>query len=117
MTFDGSAFLRVANELAHNSDDEASLRTAVGRAYYAVFLQARERLGIHGQRRRIHGIVIGRLKSADPVAGNQLDKLEALRGAADYDLVVQDPLHQNWQSNWRDASNYARHIARRLARL
>ena len=117
MSFDPNDFLRVADGLAQGSDDEASLRTAVGRAYYGVFLQARERLGIHGQRRRVHGIVIGRLRSADPAAGNQLDKLEALRGAADYDLVVQDPLHQNWQSNWRDASNYARHIARRLARL
>jgi len=40
MTFNPNEFLRLANELARNTDDEASLRSAVGRAYYAVFLQA-----------------------------------------------------------------------------
>jgi hypothetical protein len=64
MTFDPNRFLGLERELAGNSDDEARLRTAVGRAYYSVFLQARELRGIR-ERRRVHGLVIGRLGSVD----------------------------------------------------
>jgi uncharacterized protein (UPF0332 family) len=117
MTFDPNEFLNVANKLAQNAQDEASLRTAVGRAYYSVFLQACEKLGIQGRRRRVHGFVIGRVRHNDPAAGNQLAKLEALRGEADYQLTVSDPLHRDWRSNWRQASNYAMHIVKRLQRL
>ena len=117
MTFDPNEFLRFAHEVARDSDDEARLRCAVGRAYYVVFLQARERLGLRGQRRTIHGAVIGRLKSVNRAAGDQLDKLERLRGEADYELVVQDPLHQDWRSNWAFAASYATYISRRLQRL
>ena len=117
MTFDPADFLRVANELASEGHDEAFLRTAVGRAYYAVFLQAREFLGLRGQRRHIHNTVISRLKRTDFAAGTQLDKLETLRGQADYELLVEDPIHRDWHSNWNTASNYAQHILRRLQRL
>jgi hypothetical protein len=116
MTFNPREFLEVANELGQHTD-EARLRTAVGRAYYSVFLEARDKLGLGGQSRHIHGQVIGRLRDKDPAAGNQLDKLETLRGEADYQLRVRDPLHRNWRSNWRDALNYARHISRRLENL
>ena len=116
MTFDPSEFLRVANELGQHTDDEARLRTAIGRAYYAVMLRARERLGIR-VRRRVHPIVISRLRSADRPAGDQLAKLETLRGVADYDLIVNDTPHQNWQHNWQVASNFASHILRRIDRL
>lgn len=104
MTFDPNRFLGLARELASNSDDEARLRTAVGRAYYSVFLQAREILGIR-ERRRVHGLVIGRLRSVDRASGDQLDLLQALRGEADYDLAT-----RNWRSNWTVASDYATFI-------
>ncbi len=117
MTFDPSEFLNVASELARNPHDEASLRTAVGRAYYSVFLQACEKLGIRGRRRRVHGFVIGRLRHDDPAAGNELAKLETLRGEADYEMTVQDPLHRDWRYNWRAALSYATHISRRLQGL
>jgi len=42
--FDWTELLRIAEELAERRDDEAALRTAVGRAYYAVFGVARRRL-------------------------------------------------------------------------
>ena len=117
MSFDPNEFLRLAHAIARDSDDEARLRSAVGRAYYAVFLQARERLGLRGHRRKIHGLVIGRLKSVNRAAGDQLDKLETLRGEADYELEVQDPLHRDWRSNWASASSYAAYISRRLRGL
>ena len=117
MTFDPREFLRVAGQLAQHNDDEASLRSAVNRAYYSVFLLARDKLGLRGSQRHIHHQVIGKLKNADLAAGNQLDKLETLRGEADYELTVRDPLHRDWTSNWRSAANYAEHISRRLQRL
>lgn len=41
--FDGRDFLSVAQALAEQAD-EASLRTAISRAYYAAFLVARDRI-------------------------------------------------------------------------
>ena len=85
---DPRAFLDLANALADAiAADEATLRTTVGRAYYSVFLQARDILGIRG-RRNIHQRVI-----------------------------VADPLHRDWQVNWRQARGFAEHIAGRLSRL
>ena len=116
MTFDPSEFFRLANELALNVDNEPSLRTAIGRAYYSVLLQAREHLGIPG-RRNIHGRVIGGLRAVDRTAGDQLEKLEMLRGEADYELLVQDPFHRNWRSNWTAALSYAAYISGKLQGL
>ena len=116
MTFDPREFLRVANELAQQTNDEAKLRSAIGRAYYAVMLCARERLGIRAQR-RVHRLVISRLRSVDRAAGDQLAKLETLRGVSDYDLIIDDLTQKDWQSNWRVASNFASHILRRIERL
>ena len=82
---DPRAFLDLANALADAiAADEATLRTAVGRAYYSVFLQARDILGIRG-RRNIHQRVIVALKRQGPAAGTQLEKLASLRGMADYE--------------------------------
>ncbi|MFH0810254.1 MAG: hypothetical protein V2A77_07295 [Pseudomonadota bacterium] len=46
--FDPSSFLQLAKKLILNGD-EASLRSAVSRAYYAVFLTARQRLEALGR--------------------------------------------------------------------
>ena len=115
--FDPSDFLIVAHELAGDGSwAEARLRTAVGRAYYSVFLQARDKLQIR-EKKGVHTKVIQALKRVDRAAGDQLDSLESLRGAADYEMTVNDPLSRDWRSNWHRARNYADHIARRLARL
>jgi hypothetical protein len=115
--FDPREFGALAERLAASPDaGEAELRTAVGRAYYAVFLQARDRLGIRGAR-NIHHRVIAALKHRDPAAGNQLARLEDLRGVADYEMIVADPFRSDWASNWAFAKAYAEHISRRLAAL
>jgi uncharacterized protein (UPF0332 family) len=111
MTFDPNRFFGLAQELAGGADDEARLRTAVGRAYYSAFLQARQFLGVTG-RSRVHGRVIGGLRSVDRAAGDQLAKLQALRAEADYDLAA-----QNWRSNWTVALDYATFIAGKLQDL
>lgn len=42
--FDPVGFLQVARDLNANATNEAEWRTAVGRAYYALFIMARDRL-------------------------------------------------------------------------
>jgi len=115
VTFDPHEFLRIANELGQHIDDEAKLRAAIGRAYYSVMLRARAGLGVTGSR-NIHSRVISSLRKIDRAAGDQLDKLESLRGVADYELTVIDPMQRDWPSNWQMASSFATHISSRLAR-
>jgi len=86
--FDPLAFLDVAHSLA--SDGEAEMRTCVGRAYYGLFLRARDGLEAAGLMRplgdgRDHGAVIVTLRrNKRGTAGNKLDKLRELRAKADY---------------------------------
>ena len=42
--FDWADYLAVADELAARTDDPAAMRTAIGRAYYAVVRLGTERL-------------------------------------------------------------------------
>lgn len=86
--FDPLAFLDVAQRLA--SDGEAEMRTCVGRAYYALFLRARDGLEAAGLMKpfcdgRDHReviITLRRNKRGTP--GNKLDRLRELRAKADY---------------------------------
>lgn len=113
MPFDPREFLEVADSMASQGRSEAALRTAVGRAYYAAFLRARDMLGVRG-RRRVKKRVIDELKKQDRHAGDQLDKLEELRDYADYDLNITDPLFSDWNSNWNKARTFATYILRRV---
>ena len=112
-SFDPEEFLRVADSLVLQDTSEASLRTAVGRIYYAVFLTARETLGVSG-RNRIHGRVIGELRRRDRYAGGQLERLEGLRVVADYQLDVQNPFEDDWQRNYQMARRLADFVLERL---
>ncbi len=90
---DGRAFLDVARELVRGST-AAHWRSAVGRAYYALFLEGGELLLRWGfaatSKDREHFFVRTRLLySADPdlrQAGRDLDWLAPLRNKADYVL-------------------------------
>lgn len=92
MPFDPLDFLSLAESLVAGSQpDEAQLRTAVGRAYYAVFLRAREdllaqnRIATSGTGAD-HGIVVAGLRQRDQTLGDQLDWLRVRRARADYRL-------------------------------
>lgn len=118
MPFAPRDFFTIAQTVVSDyPDSEAALRTGVGRAYYATFLEAREKLRIRVQTGKVHQAVIGALKKADRFAGDQLDKLEELRGIADYDLNVRDPLRSNWSDNWTVAESYAIYVLRRIERI
>lgn len=97
MSFDGSEFLDLAKELAGKkqsiSIEEARLRSAISRAYYAAFWEARKFLQKkHGERLPYKGQAHGLMKDffvnhSDPnyqSIGGDLDVLLNLRRQADY---------------------------------
>lgn len=103
--FGWTSYLTLARELANAEAGEptfeARLRSAISRAYYAAFCEARNHLrdvqGIpvsvgpqaHRQVRVIYeqspDVVRGRI-------GHNLERLRVLRNHADYDDVIADPL-------------------------
>ena len=92
MSFNPQDFLALARTLVNNSSSgEAELRSAVSRAYYAVHLEARERLIAAGQMVATksgadHDIVVSRLRSRGGSVGDQVDWLRVRRIRADYRL-------------------------------
>jgi hypothetical protein len=93
---DGRAFLAVARVLAAGGD-EPSWRAAVGRAYYALFLECRDTLAAWALRPargdNVHTFARLRfLYAADPLVkaiGVRLDRWCSKRSKADYDLAPQ----------------------------
>ncbi len=115
--FDPHEFLAKASSLACGTD-ECSLRTAVNRSYYAVFLIARERLGVT-QTERAHEAVRDRLRRRNngERLARQMEQLYKLRTTADYDLDPQDPAYQNWRANWQRALGWANKLLPIVERL
>jgi hypothetical protein len=114
--FDPLRFLAVAEELARPAADEPELRTAVSRAYYALYLSARDQLGEKagkGERAK----TMTALNRRDPGLKQKLALLERLRVAADYHLVPRPPYDGTWKENWLEASQLVEDIQPRLARL
>lgn len=89
--FKPSDFLRLAKELSTRRDDEAALRSAVSRAYYAAFWVARDvvsrRTGLHELR---HDKMWRQIKSFDWSTAEDGMKLRRYRNNADYEKVVED---------------------------
>ncbi|HAZ46829.1 MAG TPA: hypothetical protein DDW76_30770 [Cyanobacteria bacterium UBA11369] len=93
MTFNWSEYLNLAQELAQQTTDEAKLRSAISRAYYAAFIKSRnflqEREGLTIPTENTHKYVINQFKnSSDPVRikiGRRLLRLRGFRNQADYD--------------------------------
>nr|MDO8080132.1 HEPN domain-containing protein [Candidatus Freyarchaeota archaeon] len=83
--FDPIEFLKLAEELL--TYDEAKIRTAISRSYYASFLHVREVAGLGGLKMsRVHREVVRFLYRRNPFAANTLHLLRRLRNDADYDL-------------------------------
>jgi uncharacterized protein (UPF0332 family) len=83
-------FLDIANRILGSARfrDEASWRTAIGRAYYAAFLKTKEKLErvgiIFTDVDTIHQQVINRVMERNTDLGNMLDTLRDKRVDADY---------------------------------
>jgi len=109
-------FLRLARELGTRSSDETCLRTAVGRAYYALFLFAWDQLGFPESKKKEHKRVIKELKRRHgyQATAGQLQDLLRLRHTADYQMLPKDPSERDWGRNWTRASILAEHILSKL---
>ena len=103
--FDPLEFLNVAQELAAGGG-ESRFRAAVGRAYYALFLLARERTGAYPttKSQSAHALVLSAVGSRKGFSvANDLNQLKKLRVTADYQLVPTKPGEQDWTKNWTRA--------------
>lgn len=114
--FDPAEFLRVAFALATEDADEAELRTAVGRAYYALFLIARDKLGVVTTE-KVHGEVIRVLTRRQRRLGDQLFSLFNLRQAADYELVPEEEHEKDWRNNWGRVEQIIKNLQPALERI
>jgi hypothetical protein len=98
--FDPTAFNELAGELLHSlsgmpvaesGPDQARVRTAVGRSYYAAFLVARQRLRSKGDITpsgglQNHRLVIDALGGANSDLGSKMYRLVLRRNRADSNL-------------------------------
>lgn len=101
MTFNWSEYLNLARELAGKattpSSQQAKLRSAISRAYYAAFIQARNFLRDHDNltipRKNTHQYVINQFRNSPDIMranlGRNLQRLRSYRNQADYkDIVI-----------------------------
>lgn len=116
-SFDPQDIVTLAYMLGSGTD-EASYRSAVSRAYYGVFLIAREHLRVRAKRgENIHGKVVQELRMRDNTIGNQLDKMRKLRNQADYDIGPSDSGVGLWAQRWRQVEPILRSLPSRVKRL
>ena len=94
LPFNAQDFLALADQLANDpAGDEAKYRSALSRAYYALFLYARESLIARGVMVSSfsgtdHGLVIQTLRASSQGDADQLGKLRNKRNRADYNLQI-----------------------------
>ncbi len=83
---------------------EVRLRSAVNRAYYGLFLLARDKAHLIGAE-MVHGRTIAAVKARPGywATGVLLDELRHLRVEADYALTASDPEYADWTHNWQEA--------------
>ncbi len=105
--FDPLEFLHLADNLVTSDADEAVIRTAIGRVYYAVFLMARAKTGIQG-RHQVHERVRRAISPAHSQAASMLGGMSYYRLVADYELTPENSQFPGWQTIWirvrRDAA-------------
>lgn len=99
--FDWGGYLTLAEALSSQIGDEAALRSAISRAYYAALGRAVGLLTNEGRTVspfKTHSVVWRAFKqSSDPrrvVVGTNLDRLRWLRERADYGSVFEDDLRE-----------------------
>ena len=114
--FDPLQFLRLADEIATDDADEAALRTAIGRAYYAVFLLARKHTSVRG-RHQAHHRVREELGGHSSRLAALLGTMASYRDLADYDLQPVNQQRQDWQRNWRLVRKNANEVLDELSKL
>ena len=94
-------------EIADLYETEVAQRTVVGRLYYSIYVEVRDKLGVR-ERRRAHDAVKSALqKKTRKVTGSQFADLRELREMADYELE-----HSGWSEKLHRASRLSDQILR-----
>ena len=110
---DAEAIFQLAQELAAlagETGDEIKLRSAVSRAYYAVFLLAREKMRVVGEH-DVHAEVQRRInRRYGSSIGDYLYQMRRRRVAADYEFPPSDPDIRDWKANWEYAERRGRFL-------
>jgi uncharacterized protein (UPF0332 family) len=131
MTFDWEDYLRLAEALLRErsrlAPEEACLRSAISRAYYAAFASvrnfARQREGLFlGKSGSVHKSLVEHFKcSPDRVrkqVGNDLNRIRGCRASADYDDIFKDPRGPRSLLDAAEASlTWAREILKTLSSI
>lgn len=90
------------------------MRVAVGRAYYAVFLEVRAFTGATG-RYGIHGQIGAELNNLGlRNVASQLGTMRHFREVADYEVLPRAVSDRDWQRNWEQTRRNAQRIIQRL---
>ncbi len=119
MLFDWANYLMLAKRLAREGDD-AALRTAISRAYYAAYNQARRQLAREGvaipREQDSHKALWDKYRNADDderrSIGEKGDELRRFRRQADYDDYL-----PNLENYAKVAVTTAENILKALKRL
>ena len=117
--FDWNGFLDLADRLLADAPDEASLRSATSRAYYAAYHAAAAFVrasGLLRQGHTHHRVWIALTTDANPARsaiGDRGDRLRRRRIAADY----QDDALEDLVTSARDAVDEARSLVEAINRL
>lgn len=112
--FEYQEFLELARELASSSDfasncSEAKYRSAISRAYYAVFLTGKLVSGDFNIR---HEDLIARIKKQDEYIADRVRSLKLKREDADYDKSVPYKMENEVQACLDEASELITEIAK-----
>lgn len=114
--FDPMTFLQLADELVTFDADEATLRTAIGRAYYAVFLLSRAQTSVKG-RHQVHYRVREAIGSRSSRLAALLGTMSSMRLLADYDVQPTNLQFQDWRRNWEGIRRNATDVLEELSKL
>lgn len=102
---DADALLAIATQLAAEGlaeQNDHKLRSAISRAYYSVFLLARQKMRVTTVV-DVHAEVGRRVTFKSKLVGASLYELKEYRQSADYSFPPKEE-HQDWNQNWEVVS-------------
>lgn len=113
---DADAMFKLAAELAASGKAEGSeikLRSAVSRAYYAVFLLARQKTRVTDVE-KVHATVLYQVsRQKGVILADRLRELKIYRESADYGFPPQED-HRDWNRNWEEVNIKAQSLLARF---
>lgn len=109
--FDPLEFFNIACNLAKGSN-EGDHRSSINRAYYSVFLLARQQANLDSVDSAVHTKVLNHFEANDSRLHQRLKPLFALRKEADYERSKRIV-----QRNAEEALRFATYILKKLGKL